>query len=62
MLRDFDFLNHISPKRVLSVESRKSEHHHEILHIQVIFDTKFQFQLKILTFSTTFDQKGYYQS
>ena len=45
-----DFLDNICSKRVLPVENRKSEYHHEILHIQIIFGTKFQFKLKILIF------------
>ena len=48
--RDFDFFDDICPKRVLPVENRKSEHRHGILHIQIIFGTKFQFKLKILIF------------
>ena len=35
-----------------TVENRKHEHHHGILHIQIIFSTKYQFKLKISIFWT----------
>ena len=56
--RDFDFLDRICPKRVLSVQNRKGEHHHGILHVQIICDTKFQFRLKILKFKSHLTKKG----
>ena len=45
------------PKKVLPVENRKSEHHHEILDICISLDTKFQLKLIILRFQTKFTQK-----
>ena len=41
---------------------RKNEHHRGIFHIQVILGTKFQLELKILTFWTKLAQKGYFWS
>ena len=45
-----------------TLENRKREYHHGILQIQIIFSTKFQFKLKILSFWTHIWQKGYFQS
>ena len=44
------------PKKVFPVENRKSEHHHEILHIWISLGTKYQLKLIILSFWTKFTQ------
>ena len=48
------------PKKVFSVENRKSQH--GILHIWISLGTKFQLKLIVLSFWTKFTQKGYFQS
>ena len=57
----FDFLDHICPKRLLPIKSRKCEHHQWILHIRISLGTKFQLKLIIMTFWTKFAQKGYFR-
>ena len=39
-------------KKVFTIENRKSEHHHGILHIWISLGTKFQLKLTILIFLT----------
>ena len=41
--------------------SKKSQHHHWILHIRISLDTKFYFKQKTLNFGTKFVQKGYFR-
>ena len=55
---NFDFLDHICPKRVFPIKSRKIEHHHWILHIRINVGIKFQVKLILLTFWTKFAQKS----
>ena len=55
-------MDHIYPKRVFLIKTRKSEHHHWNLHIWISVVTKFQLKMIILTFWTKFAQKGYFRS
>ena len=57
-----DFLDEICPKRVFSVQSRKSEQHHWILHIRISLGTKFQLKVTILIFWTKFSRKVCFRS
>ena len=58
----FGFLNQICPKRALSVQNKTNKHHHQIQHIRIILDDKFQFEKTILVFWTKFALKGLYPS
>ena len=57
----FWFLGPNWSKKVFPVKNRKSEHHHEILHIWISLGTKFQLKLIIFSFWTKFTQKRYFQ-
>ena len=59
---NFDFLNQICPKKVISVSNRQTEHHYWILPIRISPGNKFQNKLTILIFWTKFAQKGYFRS
>ena len=50
------------PKKRVPVESRKSEHHHSILHIRIRCGSKFQPKLTNLIVCTKFARKGYFWS
>ena len=56
------FWTKFAPKWEFPAKSKKSEHHHWILHIWISLGTKFQLKLIILTSWTKFAQKGYFQS
>ena len=49
------------PKKGFSVENRKSEHRHGILHIWTSLVKKFQLKLIILSFWTKFTKKSYFE-
>ena len=57
------FWNKFAQKRCFRSKTKKSEHHHWILHIRVSLRTKFQLKLTILIFLLTkFDQKESFRS
>ena len=58
LVPNFSFKDKLCPKRVVPVKNRKSEQHHQILHIQISLGTKFHLKLTILIFWTKFAQKG----
>ena len=55
-----DFLDQIYSKREFPVENRKKEHHHSILNIEIIVDTKFWLNWHFLNFSTKFSKSFLY--
>ena len=58
----FWFFGSNFPKKIFSVENRKSGYHHGILHIWISLGIKFQLKGIIWSFWTKFIQKGYFQS
>ena len=55
------FLSQIYPTIVVSSRKQKSEHHHWILHFQIVLVIKFQLNMTFLTFCTKFARKGYFR-
>ena len=55
----FCFFGPNFPKKVLSVENRKSQLYHWIVDIRISLGTKIQLKQTILIFWTKFTQKGY---
>ena len=55
ILKNFEFLDQICPRKIFIVKNRKSEYHHWISVIQTSLVTKFQLKLTILTFLTKKD-------
>ena len=49
-------------KLAKKVENRKSEHHYEILHIQISLGIKFRLKLTLLNFWIESTQKGYFRT
>ena len=58
------FLDQISTKRVFpnSKKEKEKENHHQILHIQITLDSKFQLQQTILIFGANFQKRKNFSS
>ena len=50
LIDNFDFLDQVYPKGVISVKKGKSEHHHWILHIRISLGTKLYSKLTIFIY------------
>ena len=57
-MRILIFLDEICPKRVITLQNKKSEQYHWILHIRISLGTKFRLQLVILTFCANLPKNG----
>ena len=56
------FLDQISTNRVFPKKKEEKENHHQILHIQINLDSKFQLQQKILIFGANLQKRKNFSS